>query len=489
MIRIGHVIDRLRAMPEHSVQCVVTSPPYYGLRDYGLEPVIWAPVQFSPMPGMTEWLLPAHANPVRFTECDHEWDAWGESHDVRETATKGKTRTTDRSYVGDATRRFDGNHQKHAHGQTCRKCGAWRGCLGLEPDPNLYIGHLVQVFREVRRVLRKDGTLWLNLGDSYANGGRKTRDADDKLTARGMGSRPGDPAGIKPKDLMGIPWRAAFALQADGWWLRSDIVWEKPNAMPESVTDRPTRSHEMVFLLTPSDRYFYDHVAIREPHTAESVARIGRGRAARHKWTNGPGGQTITQDLSRALHPMGRNKRDVWTVSTKPYKGAHFAVFPPDLVEPMIRAGTSEAGACPHCGKPWARITERVTGNAPDSYNGSSFHRGKTMRAQESLSAVGTAPRTTAMRTTGWKPECACPKHDPVPCVVLDPFGGSGTTAMAAQALCRRWEIIEANPHYAPLAENRLLITAKNGTKATRTARRQTPNSSQLNLINDMEIF
>ncbi|WP_203602192.1 DNA-methyltransferase [Acidithiobacillus ferrooxidans] len=462
MIRIGHVVDHLRGMPEHSVQCAVTSPPYYGLRDYGLDPVIWAPVQFSPMPGMTELLFPAHADPVRFPNCDHEWDVWEESHNVRETATKGKTRTTERSYGGDATRRFDGNHQKHAHGQTCRKCGAWRGCLGLEPDPNLYIGHLVQVFREVRRVLRKDGTLWLNLGDSYANGGRKTRDADDKLTARGMGSRSGDPFGIKPKDMLGIPWRAAFALQANGWWLRSDIVWEKPNAMPESVTDRPTRSHEMVFLLTPSNRYFYDHHAIMEKAVQDS-----RGKAASFKRDTGNKREQVIPGQSKGTHRpdrpsiaynLTRNKRDVWTVSTKPYNGAHFAVFPPDLVEPMIRAGTSEAGACPHCGKPWTRITE-----------------------------CDTAMRAT--KAAGWEPGCACQKSgpvpgaSPVPCVVLDPFGGSGTTAMVAQNLGRQWEIIEANPHYAPLAEERLLVSGRNRARHQRTAHRSTQILSQLEIF------
>ena len=443
MIRIGHVVDHLRGMPEHSVQCAVTSPPYYGLRDYGLASVIWAPVQFAPMAGMPEMPFPAHANLGRFPDCRHEWDDWKESHDVRETVTK--------------------DHQKHHHGQFCRKCGAWRGCLGLDPDPNLYIGHLVQVFREVRRVLRKDGTLWLNLGDSYANGGRKTRDADNKLAARGMNSRSDDPTGIKPKDLMGTPWRAAFALQADGWWLRSDIVWEKPNAMPESVTDRPTRSHEMIFLLTPSNRYFYDHIALKTPASESSVARVRQKNFANQTGGDKDYGKTgvntnrsIRKTLENfAKNPM-RNKRDVWTVSTRPYKGAHFAVFPPDLVEPMIRAGTSEAGACPHCRKPWTRITERKT---------------------------------------EWEPGCACQKHDPlpganpvpgaspVPCVVLDPFGGSGTTAMVAQRLGRQWEIIEANPHYAPLAEERLLVSGRNRARHQRTAHRSTQILSQLEIF------
>lgn len=423
---LGHVLDRLREMPAESVHCAVTSPPYYGLRDYGLEPVIWAPVSYRPMPGIPEIAFPSYANPERFSDCDHDWDAWSESHDVRESPVKGKTRTTDR-YYGDASRRFDGNHQKHSHGQFCRKCGAWRGCLGLEPSPVLYIGHLVQVFRELRWVLRSDGTLWLNLGDSYASGNRRTRDADEKLFARGMPVRPSDSQGIKPKDLLGIPWRVAFALQADGWYLRSDIVWQKRNPMPESVQDRPTRAHEMLFLLARSERYFYDSVAVREGSATDSSA-----------W---------------------RNRRDVWSISTKPYKGAHFAVMPPDLAEPCIAAGTSEAGICPYCGKPWRRVIEKAfctDGEIPDSYCGSSFHKGKSRDARSFLAKVSEKPRVKSLRTSGWEPACDCPSHDPVPCVVLDPFGGSGTVGMVARDLGRDAIIIDANPDYVELARERL---------------------------------
>jgi DNA modification methylase len=412
-------------MDRGSVHTVVTSPPYYGLRDYGLDPVIWEPVRYAPMPGLPLMALPTWADPKAFPRCVHDWTDWGESHDVREAAQSGKSRTTDR-YYGDPSRRFDGNHQKHAHGQFCRRCGAWRGCLGLEPTPELYIGHLVQVFRALWPVLRDDGTLWLNLGDSYSNGGRRTRDSDDKLDARGMTARPMD--GRKPKDLMGIPWLAAFALQADGWTLRSDIVWGKSNPMPESVRDRPTKAHEMLFLLSKGSRYFYDHVAIREPHSPDSIARVQRGwRKPGHKWESGPGGHTIANDLSKSLHPDGRNRRDVWLLSTKPYKGAHFAVMPPDLVEPCILAGTSEAGCCPHCGKPWVRKTARVVLESPASYNGSSFQRGKTRAAREALASVGEAPRTSRIETMGLMPQCGCSAHAPVPCVVLDPFSGAGT--------------------------------------------------------------
>jgi len=185
------------------------------------------------------------------------------------------------------------------------------GQIGAEMDLEDYLADIVRVFREVRRVLRPDGTLWLNIGDSYTSGGRTWRDTDKKNPARAMSYRPPTPVGLKPKDLIGVPWRVAFALQADGWYLRSDIIWHKPNCQPESVKDRPTQSHEYLFLLTKSDNYYYDYAAIIEP----------------------------TQDGRNT-----RNKRTVWSINTEPYKEAHFAVFPPALIAPCIKAGSPESG-------------------------------------------------------------------------------------------------------------------------------------------------
>lgn len=179
--------------------------------------------------------------------------------------------------------------------------------IGAEMDLDLYVEHLTGVFREVRRVLKSDGTFWLNVGDSYTSGNRTWRDPDRKNPARGMNYRPPTPEGLKPKDLIGVPWRLAFALQADGWFLRSDIIWHKPNCQPESVRDRPTRSHEYVFLLTKSEEYLYNREAVREP--------------------------TLTAGQKR-------NKRSVWSINTEPFPEAHFATFPPGLIEPMLLAGT-----------------------------------------------------------------------------------------------------------------------------------------------------
>jgi len=222
------------------------------------------------------------------------------------------------------------------------------GQIGLEQTPEDYVNELVEVFREVRRVLSDDGTLWLNLGDSYAGSG-KGANADGSVTATGKqathkGTTIGTFAkgfvgeGVKPKDLMGIPWRVAFALQADGWYLRSDIIWHKPNPMPESVTDRPTKSHEYLFLLTKSPRYYYDHVAVREPSVTgswDAMPPIGGAKHVEGNKNNTYSGNTPASDGLR-------NKRDVWTISTKPFKGAHFAVMPEALVEPCVLAGSAE---------------------------------------------------------------------------------------------------------------------------------------------------
>ena len=216
------------------------------------------------------------------------------------------------------------------------------GQLGREATPEEYVEKLAAVFREVRRVLRPDGTLWLNLGDSYTSGGRKTRDFDPKLPARSVDRRPRTPQGMKPKDLIGIPWMAAFALRADGWYLRQDIIWHKPNAMPESVKDRCTKSHEYIFLLSKSDRYYFNGPAIREPVAESTIARMKqdiahqKGSFRQPGKTNGP------------LKPGGdgktRNKRSVWSLCPAYFKGAHCAVFPEKLVEPCILAGCPEGG-------------------------------------------------------------------------------------------------------------------------------------------------
>ncbi len=217
--------------------------------------------------------------------------------------------------------------------------------LGLEKTPEEYVANMVSVFREARRVLRDDGTLWLNLGDTFlSSGGQRTYGSSDGGTGRGPGTRRHDvaAAGLKPKDLVGIPWRVALAMQADGWYLRSDIIWAKPNPMPESITDRPTKAHEYLFLLTKSPRYYYDADSIREPHTESTLARVEYGLKHRHPADVGVGIPPVDVERmgERFANPAGRNARTVWTIATQPYPGAHFATMPEALVEPCVKAGS-----------------------------------------------------------------------------------------------------------------------------------------------------
>ena len=280
------------------------------------------------------------------------------------------------------------------------------GGIGLEPTLELYVEHMVEVFREVWRVLRQDGTLWLNLGDAYSGswgnyGGQgdgqraKATERFDRPPYADNGRRPPQSYnnnGLKPKDLIGLPWRVAFALQADGWWLRSDIVWHKLNPMPESVTDRPTRAHEYVFLLTKSGRYFFDADAIREPAASATLndSRVnGQGFVASVTNLDNPHyAQASKPDKQRGhgrrhagfndcwdampkaeQQAMGTNKRTVWRISTQGFPGAHFATFPEKLVEPCILAGTSEKGVCGLTGDPWERVTEVRGGTIGQSWH------------------------------------------------------------------------------------------------------------------------
>ena len=347
-------------IPDSSVDCVVTSPPYWGLRDYGLG----------------EWV-------GGDADCHHK------------------------RIQGDISKSTAGYNANTNHAQEpwpnglCGRCGAEEAGtgIGLEPTPEAYCANMFEVFREVWRVLKPTGTVWLNLGDSYTHSqpGRNRNGTGGQIvrpygeTERVQKGDSSMHSGLKPKDLVGIPWRVAFALQADGWYLRSDIIWSKPNPMPESVTDRPTKAHEYVFLLTKSPRYYYDADAIREPSITPAD---GRGSTEERKRMGHPSRYGDTEAMASrgdgftmpSLAPPegGRNKRSVWEIATQPYPEAHFATFPEKLVEPCIMAG------CPQDG------------------------------------------------------------------VVLDPFAGSGTTLAVAQRLGRKSIGIDLSEDYLKLASKRL---------------------------------
>jgi DNA modification methylase len=417
-IEVGDCRDVLRSMLAQSVHTVVTSPPYFGLRDYGTQ-----------------------------------------------------------------------------------------GQIGLEPTPDEFVATLVDVFREVRRVLRDDGTVWLNLGDSYAGSwGAQSRGGppSESSTLQGNGHVGGGPkihglsgvqikahpkgtrtgsippgAEYKPKDLLGIPWMVAFALRADGWYLRSDIIWSKPNPMPESVTDRPTKAHEYLFLLSKRASYFYDADAIREPSTDPAAnGHFERYRHeydafddnAAHRVTHGVDGGRGNQGIHARRQPAeaGRNKRSVWTVATQPYAGAHFATFPPKLIEPCILAGAPER-ACGECGTPWVKIIETDNpskAHADENTLGWANTHSKTSNAQSSKSLHRQPGGVYSTATVvGFEPSCS---HGDGTArgVVLDPFAGAGTTGMVALQHGREFVGIELSPVYAQMARERIETAVRLGFRA-----------------------
>ena len=357
-----------------------------------------------------------------------------------------------------------------------------------------YVASMVDVARAVRRVLREDGTFWLNVGDSFNGSGGSGGDYNEGGTREGQPRYPGNRVdGLKPKDLCGVPWRLAFALQDDGWYLRSDIIWAKSSCMPESVTDRPTRAHEYVFLLTRSPRYFFDQEAVREADHGKNSGNKDR------QYRGDRGGSDTTGSHQGMCVPWtagsGRNIRDVWKLNPGPadfdfceacgrfYSGParstvkrpdgsktcacgrsdawcdHYAMMPPSLAERCIKAGTSERGCCPTCGAPWARVVERDTGDC-EAHSRPKRTAGMDSKTSTlSLSGNGSkewAERGGRTTTTGWTPTCACPSADPVPCTVLDPFAGAGTTAMVAARLGRSAIGCELSPRYAALAKARI---------------------------------
>jgi len=433
----GDSLDVLRQLPAGIAQTCVTSPPYWGLRDYGTG----------------QWVGGDEA-------CDHKQRAnHDHAGDIGERNAAGNAFRNSSRYVnqGDMT------------SPTCR-CGAQRvdSQLGLEATPAEYVQNMVNLFREVRRVLRDDGTLWLNLGDSYGSGTSADRNPTSttgpEVPASWSNRSQAPRNGLKPKDLVGVPWRVAFALQADGWYLRSDIIWSKPNPMPESVSDRPTKAHEYVFLFSKQPRYFYDADAIREPNDAPRT--VGRLIA------NIPSDQSVDgyPDLQRRFpNPAGRTRRSVWTIPTEPFPEAHFATYPQELIRPCILAGTSERGECVECGSPWIRQGERefvkTRGDAHPTDRYDRHDAGSNY--PHSLGGYGRYDVTTI----GWDPSCSCGRgagdsgaltssdgiYEPSsrPQIVLDPFVGSGTTALVARKHGRRCIGIDLSAEYLAIAAKR----------------------------------
>jgi len=517
----GDCRETLRTLEPESIQTCITSPPYYGLRDYGLEPLVWG------------------GNP----EHEHEWGSelpvrgtsnWDSFNDYRREGFNNRSAAGKTGNIDPATK-------ASGHGSWC-ECGAWSGSLGLEPTPELFIEHLVEVFREVRRVLHRSGTLWMNLGDSYAGSGKgptghngigdqaqrqgftggrgrtsmKVLQGDPPEYANAQQRSPGGP-GYKQKDLMMMPARVAMALQADGWYLRSQIPWLKRNSMPESVNDRPATSVEYVYLLAKNPKYFWDADAVRQAHQDVNRPEGPKGRDG----VSAIGFRPPTKDgiareqfirRNNEYNPAGRNLRNAdfffqtWqglevdedgdplalVVNPAPYKGAHYATFPIKLVEPMVKASTSEKGQCPECGSPWARVMERGELVNPRNAGPSSVTRGDSNPSPVNRSdKQPTGGAFYESKTTGWEPTCAhaewrydqCEQcggvglfndelclvcdgkgeikslvsaPDPMPQTVLDCFGGSGTVGVVADRMNRGAVLCELSGGYGGQAHARV---------------------------------
>ncbi len=461
MILVGDAIEQMATLPAESIQCVVTSPPYLGLRKYGEHEmcVVFGSLDDFPI---------SRKHPER----------WWIRIRVRAVLNNGV---------------FSRNGK------------SWIGMVGLESTPELYLEHMTIILREVRRVLRQDGTLWLNMGDSYSHGGHGSRDPEqwpkqsrnDHSTQHAKTNN-----GLKPKNLIGMPWRLALALQADGWYLRSDIIWSKPNPMPESCRDRPTSAHEHIFLLTKSPRYFYDAEAVKEPagpttkmpdgratHEGDHgsfhrdgrekgapAKKAGRNNALDHPRTPNPkkkqdalGKNTYTgfNDRWKNKPVIGRNLRNVWTIATQAFPAAHFATFPEALAKRCLMAGTSAKGACPDCGAPWARVLQKdesphdsqVTGKYSSGAKQGAGARISQARDSHRARGHGHDGHFKTPATTGWQPTCECGNPETVPCVVLDPFAGSGTVGKVAIELGLEPILIELNPEYVEMIKQRTETT------------------------------
>ena len=432
-------------LPDNSVQMVVTSPPYWGLRKYsGEQDLIWGGDK----------------------DCQHKWG---------DDIPRAGYRSND-SNPGEL-QSIATQNRNIGHSNACSLCGAWRGAYGLEPMPEMYVQHTIEILREIRRVLRKDGVVFWNIGDSYVGGkgqsGVKSQEYQDGRVAKGLSLNrvqqtggPGETrtlddlktlreSNLKPKDLCLIPFRVAIAAQKDGWWVRSIIIWSKPNPMPESVTDRPTESHEYILMLTKSARYYWDQEAVREQSICTSFGSDQQDTSITHGIGGGNSGINEAKRRAREAGTFGgRNLRSVWEFPTQPYPEAHFAVFPEKLPEQCIKAATPEVGCCAECGAPWERVVDT-------NYRNDTTKSGRPAKGNNRPESIGqtktfaSGERTRRIDTTlGWQPTCKC-KADKAPSIVLDPFAGAGTTLLVAKKLNRHAVGHDLSMEYCDLALKR----------------------------------
>jgi DNA modification methylase len=323
-------------------------------------------------------------------------------------------------------------------GRAVKWADGWEGCLGDEPSPDLFCDHLCDIFREVRRVLRDDGTLWVNIGDSYAK--------DNSLK---------DSHGIKKKDLLGTPWLFAFAMRKDGWYLRNDCVWKKPNAMPDSTKDRCGRDHEYIFQFTKSESYYFDLLSVREKASDVSLKRIAqksfdtqKGGEKDYGKNNINASRSARKTIENFAKNPGRNKRTVWEIPTANLREGHFAAYPEKIPFFCIKMSTSEHGCCKDCGMPYGRVVEST--RIPTRPGN------KNKQDETKKSNRDPLRHISLMETKGWQKSCDCDTQEIVPATVLDPFNGAGTTGVASEGLSRDYIGIELFPDYVEITRKRM---------------------------------
>ncbi len=507
---LGHCVDVLKQLPTNIFQTAITSPPYYRMRDYHIQHQVWQALRASAL-------------------CETGEHNWIENTKIVKKHTQGEEGSSlrgGRVHEDEAWNAQTGKISSQSY--TCTTCNAWKGQLGLEPSPHLFIEHLVYVCREIRRTLRDDGILWLNIGDTYAGSGKGGRDGQGEWGGSkqqtNIGSirvpSSGDKCfGLKPKDLMLVPQRLAIALQDDGWWVRGMFPWYKKNAFPESVKDRPTLSHEYWIMLTKSKRYFFDYVAVSQQVNGELRSLLAR---------------ILDTDIDEAMKTLkGRNFRssDIFMLSiddiitwyknyivviqslmtsegmlfdedhnpfaflfnTNPSRHAHFATFHKKMLYILIKSSTSKHGACAKCGSPYTRQTEEVPlfsisdTEETAEYSSKYAVEGQRLFPQDTIvSDMATERKKSStdarllfpenpqkqkvyrrlvhefgnlktIKTLEWEKTCTCNMETVTPCIVLDPFGGSGTTALASIDLGRNFTSIDLNSEYQQDIANPLL--------------------------------
>jgi len=443
----------LKHIPNESVDCIVTSPPYYGgLRDYGDVDCIWD----------------------GDLNCEHDF-----SDPVLKGGRIKRDQDLDRKHS-----EIKENQFKEKTYYYCSKCHAWRGQLGHEPHPDLYVEHLRQIFFEAKRVLKPEGSLFLNLGDAYygswgnygSRKGGQRKVTTEKLEREGVPAqsfRPPtagkeDGAWLQDKQLLGMPWRVAAALQEDGWILRNSIIWSKINHMPSSVNDRFTNAYEFIFFFVKNKKYYFDLTNCRVPHKESSLERV------KYDWNGSrPEGASFSQmEISRMCHPLGKNPGDVWEFPTESYSGSHFAVFPSELPRRCLKAACPKE-ICIKCGKARERliIKEEVpfnelpestkkaverAGSEKGNYFGNETKDYETSGAQKPSETKKSILKSmmTRIKTVGWS-DCGC-NAGWVNGTVLDMFVGSGTTLQVARELCLNGIGIEKNAGFIPLIKERV---------------------------------